>query len=129
MNESQRTELLDHNVLILVTTQLHDQVDHALVNDLVEQPLVVREERDGQHGVRANRTRIRVVRDLDDKLEQVYFDDLIEHVLVEGDQGGEPGQLLQDVHVQLVLRVRQRSKPVEHLSEVVLVRQLLAMTL
>lgn len=47
MNESQRTELLDHNVLILVTTQLHDQVDHALVNDLVEQPLVVREERDG----------------------------------------------------------------------------------
>lgn len=69
------------------------------------------------------------MRDLDDKLEQVYFDDLIEHVLVEGDQGGEPGQLLQDVHVQLVLRVRQRSKPVEHLSEVVLVRQLLAMTL
>ena len=47
MNESKSAESLDTNFLVHVHAEVHDHVDDVVVDQLLEQYLVVSEERNG----------------------------------------------------------------------------------
>lgn len=128
VHQRQSTKLLHDHILVLIPAELHNEVNHAVLDDLIEQLLVVGQQRNGQHRVRADRTRIGTIGYLDHKLKQVDLDDLVEHVLVEGNEGGEPGELLENVHVGRIFGVSERRHLLEYLSKIVVLRKFLAMT-
>lgn len=105
MHKRERTVLLDVDFLIFVAAQSHDKIDDTLIYDLVEEVLVVGQERDGEHSIGPDDRRIARVRDLYHELEQANLLDVVVHVLVERNQRGQPRQLFEDAYILTVARV------------------------
>lgn len=101
MDEGEGGKLLYLEVACLIHAQVHHEVDHAVVDELVEEGLVVGEQRDGEHGIGAHRRWEFLVHQTDNEIQKLQLNDLLNHIWVEADESRHPGELFQGLVVDL----------------------------
>ena len=62
VHQSESTELSDSNVLVFVSDQVHDYVNHTFANDFTKQLFIVCQQRYGENRVWTDAIRVLLVR-------------------------------------------------------------------